>query len=118
MLYRNNGEWVVCPFKVKYIQNGEELEAYTHDKQWWLDFEEKWDNTRIIEFENIQYTIEQLQRYEAIRHIGDGFGEQCSNYVKDGVFPEGINHPLRAIQIEAENKKMQKLIDTLIISSL
>ena len=106
MLYRNQGrEWAICLYKVKYIQHGEELEQYTHDKQWWIDFADRWEHTEIVEFIDVAATDEQLARLEEIKHIPDGFGYECSQYVEFGVFPEGINHPLKTLQTTKENEQ-------------
>ena len=107
LIFYKNG-WRLCSEKVKYKQHGEEIEQYVmsegHD--WWVDFEEKWKHTEIIEFTPVKATNEQLERFNEVNqlNIHEGFGSELSNYVKDGVFPKGITHPLREIQIAKEQK--------------
>lgn len=89
------------------MQNDKEITQYvgSEDKQWWLDFEEKWEHTEIIEFIPVEPTQEQVDRLEEINqlNIPDGFGSMLSDYVENGTFPEGFNHPLRNLQVYKEN---------------
>jgi hypothetical protein len=108
LIFYKNGKWHICTEKVHYTQHGEEITQYVgsegHD--WWVDFEEKWEHTEIIEFIPVKPTAEQLQRLEEINELGipDGFGTICSNYVREGIFPEDVNHPLRLLQLQKENE--------------
>lgn len=111
MLYFKNGKWNFCTEKVRYIQHGEETTQYVgqegHD--WWVDFEEKWEHTEIIEFIEVELpTVEQLERLAEINELGipDGFGTMVENYVIHGEFPEGINHPLRILQLQKKNEQL------------
>lgn len=106
MLYRSGNQWALCLFKVRYTQYGELFEQYTHDKQWWLEFVEQWEHTVIIEFIDVVATDEQLARLEEVNilNIPNGFNSICSDYVEYGIFPEGIEHKLRNLQLEKENK--------------
>lgn len=107
MVFYKNRRWHLCNEKVKYTQNGKEIEQYVgsegHD--WWEDFEQKHEHTEIIEFIPVEPTEEQLIRLEEINelNIPDGFSDMVSNYVKDKIFPESFNHPLRKLQVYKEN---------------
>lgn len=106
MIYYERGQWHFCTEKVRYTQRGQEVEQYVgqEGKQWWLDFAAKWDHTEIIEFVPVEPTPEQVARLEKANRlrIPDGYSETISNYVKNGVFPEGFTHPLRPLQIQEE----------------
>ena len=106
LIYYKNG-WGLCSEKVKYIQHGEEITQYvmSEGKQWWLDFEEKWEHTEIIEFIEVEPTEEQLGRFEEVvqLNVSEGFGAELGSYVEFGIFPEGFNHPLRNLQVYKEN---------------
>ena len=115
LIFYKNG-WHLCSEKVKYIQHGEEIEQYvgSEGKEWWLDFEEKWEHTEIIEFIPVEPTEEQLNRFEEViqLNIPEGFGYECSKYVEFGIFPEGFNHVLRPIQIlKEQNEQDAYLVD-------
>lgn len=103
MIFYKNGNWHLCTEKVRYIQHGEEITQYVmsegHD--WWIDFEEKWEHTEILEFIPVEPTEEQLNRFEEViqLNIPEGFGGELSAYVEFGIFPEGFNHVLIPIQI-------------------
>lgn len=116
MLYRKNGSWALPPFKVIYKQHGETIEQYSHDKQWWLDFAEKWDHTEIIEFVDVTYTDEQKARLAEVQNTEEGFEYYAARYVFDGVFPNQLegeekmeDHPFRVLQLEKENKQLGQL---------
>ena len=119
MLYRKGGEWALCPFLVVYTQHGQEIEQYTHDKQWWLDFAEEWDHTEIQEFQNVEWSDEEKARLEDIKHIPEGFFSDCATYVKTGLFPDEVevedeeedggrqnNHPLQLLQRKKEAERL------------
>lgn len=115
LIYYKNG-WRLCNEKVKYIQHGEEIIQYVmsegHD--WWVDFEEKWEHTEIIEFIPVEPTEEQLGRFEEVvqLNVPEGFGAELGSYVEFGIFPEGFNHVLRPIQILKQQEEQDKyLID-------
>jgi len=101
---------------VHYTQHGEEITQYVgsegHD--WWVDFEQKWEHTEIIEFIPVEATQEQLDRLEEVNQLSikEGFGYECSRYVEYGIFPEGFNHVLRPIQIlKEQNEQDAYLVD-------
>jgi hypothetical protein len=115
LIFYKNG-WHLCNEKVKYIQHGEEMIQYVgsegHD--WWVDFEEKWEHTEILEFIEVEPSAEQLVRLDEINELGipDGFGYELSQYVEFGIFPDGINHALRPIQIQKEGmEQVDYLVD-------
>lgn len=107
MLYYKINKWNMCTEKIKYIQNGGEIIQFVgaegHD--WWLDFEQKHSHTEIIEFIDVVATEEQLRRLKEVNqlNIAEGFGATLSDYVENGSFPEGVNHPLRSLQVQKEN---------------
>lgn len=107
MLYYKNNEWHICTEKIKYIQNGEELESYigAEGKQWWVDL----NGIEIVEFIEIEVTYDQIVRLEEVNqlNIGDGFSSILSDYVIDNNFPNGVNHLLRNLQLERENKSIK-----------
>jgi len=116
MVYYKNGQWHICAEKVRYLQYGEEITQYVgqegHD--WWVDFEQKWDHTKILEFVPVEPTSDQAARLEEVNQlrIPDGYGGIIGDYVGDGAFPEGFTHPLRALQIQREQLQQDEyLID-------
>lgn len=109
MLYKDNEGLKLSDTKVKYIRDGVELEQFVSNegKRWWLDFAEKWDHTEIIEFINVEYTNEQLLRFEEIKSL-DSNEETLNNYVIEGVFPTENDRGLRNLQLQKENEKLQQ----------
>lgn len=113
MLYWKDGQLNLCPHKVNYTQHGEQQEAYTDNKAWWENFAQQWDHTTIESFENVNYTAEQLQRYEEIKSMPEGHAAVCGKYVEDGSFPEG-SHPLENLQLKKENDHLRSVIDAML----
>ena len=116
MLYYKNSQWHLCQEKVHYAQHGEEITQFVGSEghQWWVDFDEKWEHTEIIEFIPVEATQEQLDRFEEINqlNIKEGFGAELSDYVEFGIFPEGFTHVLRPIQIlKEQNEQDSYLVD-------
>ena len=108
MLTKKGNRFELYPHKVRYMQHGQEIEQWAlPNKEWWTDFAEKWEHTEIIEFVEVELTEEQAKRAEEIEQLpmDEGFREICIDYIMGGVFPEGINHPLRQLQIQKENQE-------------
>lgn len=114
MIYYKNNKYHMCEHKVKYIQHGEEIIQYVmsegHD--WWVDFEEKWEHTEIIEFIPVEPTPVQVARLEKVNklQIPDGFSSELGEYVEHGIFPEGFTHVLRPIQIQEEQLQQDEYL--------
>lgn len=112
IFYKNR--WRLCSEKVKYIQHGEEITQYVmsegHD--WWVGFEERWEHTEIIEFVPVEPTEEQISRLEEVNqlNIPEGFSAELGDYVESGVFPDGVNHILKSLQIQKENSILSNYV--------
>lgn len=116
LIFYKNSRWHLCDKKVKYIQHGEEITQYirAEGRDWWTDFETKWEHTEIIEFMPVEPTEVQLERFNEILelNIGEGFSSELSKYVEFGTFPDGINHALRPLQIlKRQEEQDEYLID-------
>ena len=114
MLIKKGNHFELYPHKVKYTQHGKEIEQWAlPNKQWWVDFAEKWEHTEIIEFTEITLTDEQLSRFEDVKTgIPESFASACVDYILEGVFPEGITHPLRQLEIKKQQEEQDEyLID-------
>ena len=108
MLYRKNGEWALCPHKVRYTQRGEELEQYTSDPQWWIDFANIWAHTEIVEISEVVWTEEEIARLEEIKHISEGYSAMCVDYVRSGEFPDEKEHKVHPLQYLRQQKENEK----------
>lgn len=117
MLYIEEGEWKLAPNKVIYEQNGEKMEHYTNDKEWWEDFAAKWDHTEIIEFEDVSWSEEERKRLEEVQDVGEAYGYFVERYVTEGVFPDELedteerlrNHPMQILQLKKEDSALGQL---------
>jgi hypothetical protein len=104
MVFYKNGSWDMCKEKVRYSQYNEEITQYVgsegHD--WWVEFEQKWEHTKIIEFIPVIPTEEQIKRYNEIKDMPDGFEYEYSAYVEGGTVPDTLPsmHPLQTIFIQ------------------
>lgn len=115
MLYKNKEGLKLSNLKVKYTQNGKEKEQFVGEegKQWWIDFADKWENTNIIEFVDITYTVEQLSRFEEIKDF-KYLTEDVENYVDDGAFIDVVNEELKQLKSKNDNDNLQDIIAGLI----
>ena len=91
MIYRNNGQWKLCPKKVIINQNGEEKEEYTNKPGWYINFAKKWGGFEVLEITDANYTQEEINRLEKVKHMSEGHAEAVRKYVKTGEFPEGMD---------------------------
>lgn len=111
MLYRDDEGLKLSNKKVVYLQNGAQEESLitTDGVEWWVEFANKWSNTEIVEFVDISYTEEQLTRFENIKNMDINI-DALNLYVLEGLFPEGIDDPLRNLQLESENVELKSLL--------
>lgn len=104
MIYYKDNEYHIATELVKYIQHNEEIEQFIgqEGRQWWIDFETMWEHTEILSITEMVVPQEQLDRLEQVNQLSlpDGFTTVIELYVKDGVFVDGVSHPLRAIELE------------------
>ena len=91
MIYRDKGEWKLCPKKVIINENGEQREEYTNKPIWYQNFAEKWGTFEVIEIIDAEYTQVQIGRLEKTKSMSEGHGEAVKTYVETGEFPEGMD---------------------------
>lgn len=117
MLYKDKEGLKLSSHKVRYIQHGEEKEQYicSEGQQWWLDFADKWDHTEIIEFIEVSYTPEQLERFEEVKDMK--LSEDILNtYVVEGIAGEGLE--MLALKKENAQLKAENIMQGQIIADL
>ena len=107
MLYKDNEGLKLSAKKVRYIQNGEEIEQFVGSEgtQWWIDFANKWEHTNIIEFVDVVYTAEQLARYEEVKAM-DINESVLQEYVENGMAGQG----LEVLALKKENEELRQLL--------
>ena len=111
MLIKDGDCFRLYPWKVRYRQHGQEIEQWAlPSKEWWTDFADRWEHTEIIEFVEVELTEEQLERAEEIEDmpLDEGYRSMAIDYILHGVFPEGVTHPLRSLQIYKEQQRQDK----------
>ncbi len=114
MLIKRGSRFDLYPWKVNYTQHGQQITQWAlPSKEWWENFEQKWEHTTIQSFEEVTLTEEQLQRYEEVKFgIPESFASACVAYILEGTFPEGITHPLRQLEIKKQQDEQDMyLID-------
>lgn len=118
MLYRRGNQWELYPHRVRYIQHGEEIEQWAlPNKEWWINFADKWEHTQIIEFIDLELSEEQLARFEEIKNMPEDFIDVYIEYILNGTFPEEFpnTHPLMLVKLLKENEQF-KVENTLLKS--
>lgn len=57
-------------------------------KDWWIEFEKKWQDMKIIEIKPFIPTEEQLKRFEEIKDFPEEKYFEANYYMENGEFPE------------------------------
>ena len=91
MIYRDKNVWKLCPKKVMYSRDGETFEEYTNNPLWYTNFAKMWSDFEVIEIVDAEFTQEQKDRLEKVKHMSEGHGEAVKQYVETGEFPEGMD---------------------------
>jgi hypothetical protein len=106
LLYKDSGGLKLAQEKVVYTRNGTEYEQpVIEDRNWWLDFEQKWEDMKIVRFEPIEYTEEQLTRFEEVKGM-DLSQNILNDYVMEGIIGEG----LEILALKKENEELKQLL--------
>lgn len=116
MIIRKGSQYELYPHKIRYLQHGEEIEQWAlPNKEWWVDFADKWEHTEIIEFIEIELTAEQLKRFEDVKNMQEDFTSQYIEYILDGTFSDDIpkTHPFTVARI-VKNTEQLKLENALL----
>ena len=92
MIYRKNNSWKLCSKKVKYKRkDGEIVEEYTNKPIWYQNFAKKWEGFEVLEITDVEFSQEEKDRLEKVKHMSEGHREAVEQYVETGEFPEGMD---------------------------
>lgn len=81
---KDNGEWALCPYIIRYTHKSEQVEQLTDDVSWFEKFAEKWEDFKINEVVELEYTNEQLNRLSEVQGLSAKHFDEISDYVIDG----------------------------------
>ena len=86
MLYYDN-EWKICPFIAHYKSYGKPEFKYTNNKQWWIEFVNRWWHHTDLSFTDVNPTEAQQTRLDEVNAapIPEGFQAEASAYVESGL---------------------------------
>ena len=86
MLYYDN-EWKICPFIAHYKAHGKPEFKYTNNKQWWINFVNRWWHHTDLSFTDVNPTQAQQTRLDEVNtaEIPEGFQAEASAYVESGL---------------------------------
>ena len=86
MLYYDN-EWKICPFIAHYKAHGKPEFKYTNNKQWWINFVNRWWHHTDLSFTDANPTEAQQTRLDEVNAapIPEGFQAEASAYVESGL---------------------------------
>ena len=113
MVKYENGQYTPCTYKVTLQNRGVEEIHYADFRTYWEDMVAKHDHLTNLSFEEISFTAEQDARLQEIAEldIPEGFTAEVRNYVKNGEFPDGYQHPLSDLKQEKEKEKYDNDLD-------
>lgn len=115
LIYYKHNQWQLNTHKVIYREVEEvTLNIFIHDISWWEEFTRTWDYIEVDLIEELQFTDEQLQRYEHVKYLPEDFGHIYSHYVETGEVLESSKkipstHPFHLIVLK--NKEIIELND-------
>ena len=113
MIIYENGEYTPCTYKVTLQNNGVEDVHYTNFRTYWEDMVAKHDHLTNLNFEEVTFSAEQDARLQEISGLGipQGFQAEVKEYVENGKFPEGYEHPLSDLKLKKEREQHQNDLD-------
>ena len=113
MVIYEKGKYTPCTYKVTLKNRGREEIHFADFRTYWEDMEKKHDHITDLEFEEITFTLEQDERLQEIAEldIPEGFQAEVREYVENGEFPKGYNHPLSNLKLLKEKEKYQNDLD-------
>jgi len=86
MIYYKNSKWNFHNFKVNFLENNNNKEKYTSDKDFWRDMENKHDFITEVKFSDFNLNKEQVKRLEEInqQNVPEGFKPYLERYINTG----------------------------------
>ena len=113
MVIYEDGEYAPCTYKVTLKNNGVQETHYANFRTYWEDMVAKHDHLTDLQFEEIIFTAEQDIRLQEIAEleIPQGFQSGVREYVENGNFPEGYEHPLSDLKQKKEKEKYDGNLD-------
>lgn len=102
---KDNSEWALYPYIIRYTHKGEQVEQLTDDVEWFNKFADKWEDFTIDEVVELEYTQEQLDRLAEVQGIEAKHFNEIYDYVLNG-----------NISVDSEvfaKKKIQELTQSL-----
>lgn len=113
MIIYENGEYTPCTYRVTLQNRGVEETHYANFRTYWEDMVAKHEYLTNLSFEEITFSAEQDARLQEISelNIPQGFQAEVKEYVENGNFPEGYEHPLSDLKLNKERLQHQNDID-------
>lgn len=110
MVYKDNNILKLAQETVTYTRDSEQFtQEVVEGKEWWNNFQTLHEDMKIVKFETIAYTDEQLSRFEEIKNMDISEGI-LNEYVMENKISEG----LEMLALKKENANLQDLIAGLI----
>lgn len=81
---KDNSEWALYPYIIRYTHKGEQVEQLTDDVEWFNKFADKWEDFTIDEVVELEYTQEQLDRLAEVQGIEAKHFNEIYDYVLNG----------------------------------
>lgn len=107
MIIYEDGEYIPCTYRVTLQNRGAEETHYANFRTHWEDMVAKHDHLTNLNFEQITFSAEQDARLQEISELGipQGFQAEVREYVENGNFPEGYEHPLSDLKLAKEREQ-------------
>lgn len=105
LVERVNGKWELYTHRIRFVDKGNDQEAYTSDVAWYENFSTLHEGFELTEVAPMQYTEKQLERLSQIKtmNIADTV---ASEYVINGTIGDG----LEIMELKRENEELRQLL--------
>ena len=86
MLYYQDNQWHCCTLKMLYTEYGVPTYKCIYDKEWWINFSNKWNHINNLTFEYLTPSVRQLERLDLVntQNIPEGFMSEVDEFVYNG----------------------------------
>ena len=111
MLQHDGRRFKLYPWKAKYTDShGNEKQKWAlPSKEWWQTASER--HGFEVEFEEVELTEEQQERYELIRQMEspESFRTDAIEYILEGILPGRLTHPLWQLKADVSIEDMKPI---------
>lgn len=122
MIYKKDNEFILANKKVVFTENDKQKEKVVGKEgvEWWDKLAAKHNHIEIIEFLDITYNQDQLDRFEEVKGL-KGDLDEIEEYILNGEVSIDTEKPaknFKDLKLKKEMEKQQSQIDDVAVQAL